>query len=167
MLVLYIHIFETRLKYEINIFQRPFFKLRDREMKESSLNLLSLCYRHKQNKQSQPNILLFITLLSTYLPGICFYGFITFLFTFCVSGHFFNWRCNPNVAIGDQTAAYEEIARCSMNCFQYRQVASHIFILLMIIYCHLQLLLIKVMIWHVSFVHLLFWMCVVFGFGYW
>lgn len=97
-------------------------------MKEYSVNLLSLCYRHKQNKQSQPNILLFITLLSKYLPGICFYYFITFFFTFCVSGHFFDWRCNPNVAIGDQTAAYEETARCSMDCFQYRQVASHIFV---------------------------------------
>lgn len=149
--------------YAINIFQRPFFNLGDREMKESTLSHFVIDI----NKISNPSTI-YCFLLHRWVH-IClesaFMVLLLFLFTFRVSGHFLDWRCNPNVASGDQTAAHKETAACRMNCSQYRQVASHIFILLMIVYCLLQLLLRSVMIRRVSFVRLLFWMCVGFGFG--
>lgn len=70
---------------------------------------------------------------------------LSFLLFVCLG----TFLCNPKVASGDQTAAYKETVGGTMNCsrFPMSSIASHIFILLMIIYCHLQLLLLSFIIW--------------------
>lgn len=59
------------------MFERPCLKLKHREKEESAFSHFSMDI----NKVSNPTPIycFFITLLRTYLPGNCFYGFITFL----------------------------------------------------------------------------------------